>query len=218
MPGENYLQPTRGWSAIGALSTGFVLDQLEVTGNRMNFIILDACRNNPWTRSFRSASRGLARMDAPRGSLVAYSTGPGQVAADGTGVNSPYSLALARVMQMPGVPAEKMFKLVRNLVIDATNGDQTPWEESSLTGEDFYFAPDAPAAGAATPPASVLVEAMRGADTAATTQQETVFWQSIKDANEVEMFEAYLEQYPSGTFAVLARLRVKQFEKSRRLP
>ena len=78
-------------------------------------------------------------MDAPRGSLIAYSTGPGEVAADGTGANSPYTVALARAMQTPGVPAEKMFKLVRDRVIDETNGEQTPWEESSMTGADFFF-------------------------------------------------------------------------------
>ena len=135
--GQNYLIPLGSniekerEVAIKAVSAGFVLKQMEFAGNRMNFVILDACRNNPLSRSFRSADRGLARMDAPRGSLVAYSTGPGEVAADGTGVNSPYTLALARVMQMPGVPAEKMFKLVRDSVMDATSGNQTPWEDWS---------------------------------------------------------------------------------------
>ena len=81
-------------------------------------------------------------MDAPHGTLVAYSTGPGQVAADGTGANSPYTLALAQAMQTPGVPAEQMFKLVRDRVMDETDGEQTPWEESSLTGANFYFTLD----------------------------------------------------------------------------
>ena len=143
--GQNYLIPLNTnikkerEVAIKAVSANFVLGQLEITGNRMNFVIFDACRNNPLTRSFRSASRGLARMDAPRGSLIAYSTGPGEVAADGTGANSPYTVALAQAMQTPGVPAEKMFKLVRDRVIDETNGEQTPWEESSMTGADFFF-------------------------------------------------------------------------------
>ncbi len=93
--GENYLVPLGAdikqerEVAIKAVSASFVLQQMEFAENRMNFVILDACRNNPLTRSFRSATRGLARMDAPRGSLVAYSTGPGSVAADGTGVNAP---------------------------------------------------------------------------------------------------------------------------------
>ena len=130
--GQNYLVPLNTnikkerEVAINAVSAGFILGQMEAADNRMNFIILDACRNNPLTRSFRSANRGLARMDAPRGSLVAYSTGPGEVAADGAGANSPYSLALAQAMQTPGVPAEQMFKLVRDRVIAETNGEQTP--------------------------------------------------------------------------------------------
>jgi len=141
--GQNYLIPLNSVIkkerevAIEAVSASFILKQMEFAGNRMNFVILDACRNNPLTRNFRSATRGLARMDAPHGSLVAYSTGPGEVAADGTGMNSPYTEALVQAIQTPGVPAEKMFKLVRNRVMDATNGEQTPWEESSLTGEDF---------------------------------------------------------------------------------
>ena len=189
--GQNYLIPLNTnikkerEVAVKAVSAGFILGQMEAAGNRMNFIILDACRNNPLTRSFRSASRGLARMDAPRGSLVAYSTGPGEVAADGTGVNSPYTLALTEAMRTPGIPAEQMFKLVRNRVLDETNGEQTPWEESSLTGADFHFSVNV----------SITVEAPAATapsitDTAATTQQESLYWQSIKDANEVEMFEA----------------------------
>ena len=122
------------------MGAGFVLKQMEFAGNRMNFIILDACRNNPLTRSFRSAARGLARMDAPSGSLVAYSTGPGEVALDGEGLNSPYTAALAREMQAPGVPVEQMFKQVRLAVMAQTEDEQVPWESSSLTG-DFFFVP-----------------------------------------------------------------------------
>ena len=94
--GQNYLVPLaaeidkESHVAIEAVSAGWVLGEMEFAGNRMNFVILDACRNNPLSRSFRSATRGLARMDAPRGSIVAYSTAPGQVARDGEGFNSPY--------------------------------------------------------------------------------------------------------------------------------
>ena len=207
MGGQNYLIPLNSNIkkerdvAIGAVSANFVLKNLEITDNRMNFVILDACRNNPLTRSFRSATRGLARMDAPRGSLIAYSTGPGEVAVDGAGANSPYTLALAEAMQTPGIPAEQMFKLVRDRVLDETDGEQTPWEESSLTGADFYFNVDVP----------VTVETPGTAatsDTAAATQQETVFWQSIKDTTEAANFQAYLSQYPEGTFASLAKIRL----------
>ncbi len=102
--GQNYLIPLNTSIelerevAIKAVSAGFVLEQMEFAGNRMNFVILDACRNNPLTRRFRSETRGLARMDAPHGSLVAYSTAPGQVARDGNLANSPYTTALAAEM------------------------------------------------------------------------------------------------------------------------
>ncbi len=203
--GQNYLIPLNSHIekerevAIKAVSANFVLKQMEFAGNRINFVILDACRNNPLSRSFRSADRGLARMDAPRGSLVAYSTGPGEVAADGMGVNSPYTLALARVMQVPGVPAEKMFKLVRDSVMDATSGDQTPWEESSLTGDDFYFAVAA----------QITVEAPTTAESSFDERQlDLSFWNSIKSSNNSEMYEEYLAQFPDGTFAGLAKLKL----------
>ncbi len=143
--GQNYLIPLNAQTkrerhvAIEAVGASWVLGQMEFAGNRVNFVILDACRNNPLTRGFRSQLRGLAKMNAPTGSLVAYSTGPGDVAVDGEGVNSPYTLALSQVMQRPGLPAEKVFKLVRDAVREETKGEQTPWEESSMTGADFYF-------------------------------------------------------------------------------
>ena len=130
------------------------------------------------------------------------------MAADGTGVNSPYTLALTEAMRTPGIPAEKMFKLARDRVLEETGGDQTPWEESSLTGADFYFNPANATATTASPGASTAA-ALRAEELGA----ERDFWQSIKESNEPATFEAYLEQYPSGTFAILARLRVKQFEK-----
>ena len=108
--------------------------------NRLNILILDACRNNPFARSFRSASRGLAFVQAPKGILIAYATAPGDVAADGGRQNSPYTAALAKRLKTPGVPIEKMFKAVRRDVQAATGGKQTPWESSSLTGE-FSFTP-----------------------------------------------------------------------------
>lgn len=206
--GQNYLIPLNSnikkerEVAVEAVSANFILGQMEVADNRMNFIILDACRNNPLTRSFRSATRGLARMNAPKGSLVAYATGPGEVAADGTGANSPYTLALVEALQVRGIPAEKMFKRVREMVMAATKGEQTPWEESSLTGTDFYFVIEE----------SDTVETTKAPPTTAPSgfderQMELTFWQSIKDSSDPLMFEAYLRNYPNGTFADIARLK-----------
>ena len=105
--GENYFIPLKTEIVqerevpVKAVSGSFVLQQMEFAGNRMNFVILDACRNNPFPASTRAATRGLAKMEAPTGSLVAYSTAPGEVAADGMGNNSPYVLALTEAMQTP---------------------------------------------------------------------------------------------------------------------
>ena len=108
--------------------------------NDLNIVILDACRDNPYSRSFRSGSNGLARMDAPKGTLIAYSTSPGNLAADGTGRNSPYAASLLRNIDVPGLPIEQVFKRTRSDLDKLTNGMQIPWEATSLTG-DFYFSP-----------------------------------------------------------------------------
>ena len=112
--GQNYLVPIDAaitkerHVAIEAVSAEWVLGQMKFAGNAMNFVVLDACRNNPLTRSFRSATRGLAQMDSVRGSLIAYSTSPGGVAVDGEGVNSPYSAALARELKIsPACPSNR---------------------------------------------------------------------------------------------------------------
>ena len=107
---------------------------------RVNIVILDACRNNEFARSWRSSSQGLSRMDAPTGTFVAFSTAPGRVALDGAKGqrNSPFTKNLLRAIQTPDVPIELMFKEVRRLVVDETKSAQVPWENSSLVG-DFVF-------------------------------------------------------------------------------
>ena len=104
----------------------------------MNILIVDACRDDPFGRSFRSTSRGLAQMDAPRGTIIAYATSPGKVASDGDGRNSPYTKNLVKAMQQPNKPIEQVFKEVRRAVQEETKNQQTPWENTSLSG-DFYF-------------------------------------------------------------------------------
>ena len=123
---------------IEAVSASSILKQMEFARNGLNIVILDACRNNPYGRSFRSASKGLARMDAPVGSIVAYATSPGNVAYDGSGNNSPYTKALAEAMLEEGLKIEELLKRVRILVAEDTNNKQIPWESSSLIG-DFSF-------------------------------------------------------------------------------
>jgi formylglycine-generating enzyme required for sulfatase activity len=142
--GRNYLIPTRASIEreadvdIEAVSADWVISEMRAAGNALNIIVLDACRNNPFTRSLRGADRGLATMDAPAGILIAYSTAPGSVAEDGGGRNSPYTTQLTRAMH-EHLPVEQVFKHVRVGVMGATSARQVPWEASSLVGEDFCF-------------------------------------------------------------------------------
>lgn len=143
--GINYLVPlnmnVQGESDVQyeAVDAGKVLAKMEDAGNRMNVVILDACRNNPFKRSFRSSGSGLAQMDAPTGSFIAFATSPGRVAYDGKGSNSPYVTHMIDNMGRKGLTIEQFFKQVRRGVMKDTERKQVPWESSSLVG-DFYFA------------------------------------------------------------------------------
>lgn len=143
--GINYLLPVEAkiYAAdeikYKAVPAEMVLDKMEQAGSRVNIVILDACRNNPF-RGFRSLSRGLASMTAPRGSYIAYSTAPGNVAFDGSEAdrNSPYTKHLIRNIREPNMKIEDVFKKARIGVMSETGSKQIPWESSSLTG-DFFF-------------------------------------------------------------------------------
>jgi uncharacterized caspase-like protein len=108
--------------------------------DRVNIVILDACRDNNLIGGRRSLGRGLGKMDAPSGTFLAYSTAPGKVAADGGRGerNSPFTKHLIRAMQQTNQPIEEVFKEVRRNVGKETNGAQVPWESTSLTGV-LYF-------------------------------------------------------------------------------
>ncbi len=143
---QNYLIPigseieSEGDVKFEAVNAGLVLAKMEDARNDLNIVILDACRNNPFERSFRSSYSGLAPMDAPKGSLVAYSTAPGSVAADGDGRNGIYTSYFLENIRKPGLTVEQVLKNVRVAVVSETSSKQIPWEASSLMG-DFYFRP-----------------------------------------------------------------------------
>ena len=142
--GENYLVPvsaniqTESDVRFTCLPAGMVLGKMEDARNDLNIIILDACRNNPFARSFRNAEQGLAKMDAPTGSLISYATAPGSVASDGAGRNGLFTQHLLRNMATPGLPITEVFMRVRQNVVAETKRQQVPWEASSLIGQ-FYF-------------------------------------------------------------------------------
>ena len=143
--GRNYLIPVdadiqaEDEVKFFAVDVGLMLSKMDTAGNRINIVILDSCRDNPFKRSFRSFSRGLVAVDAPRGSLIIYATSPGGVSADGEGRNGVFTGALLNHIKTPDVDVEVMLKEVRGEVMAATGGEQTPWSTSSLSGT-FYFA------------------------------------------------------------------------------
>lgn len=197
--GKNYLIPVdaqiQSEASIRAetVDVDGVLDQLTVSS--LNIVILDACRNNPFERRFRSIGGGLAQMDAPKGSLIAYATAPGKTAADGDSRNGLYTQELLKHIQTPDLPLEAVFKRVRVGVMTASGEVQTPWETSSLTGE-FFFRSVAGASPAATQQLVVPVDP----DTA-----EVSFWRSVERSTDISDFEAYLRSYPNGRYATLAK-------------
>ena len=142
--GKNFLVPVDADIQLeeevpySTIDVNLVLDKMEIGKSGVNIVILDACRNNPFSRRFRSAATGLAQMDAPIGTLIAFATAPGSVAQDGTGENGVYTRHLLQNMPMPGLPVEQMFKRVRIGVAKDTQETQIPWESSSMKG-DFVF-------------------------------------------------------------------------------
>ena len=145
--GRNYLIPidaqlkNKKQVEYDGIDAERILMNMEDSGSRVNIVILDACRDNPFERSWSRGikkKKGLAQMNAPHGSLIAYSTSPGSTAADGEGMNGLYTSALLKYIRTPNLSIESVFKKVRTTVMARSDGAQTPWELSSLTG-DFYF-------------------------------------------------------------------------------
>ena len=153
--GENYLIPvgakidSEEYVEYESVRAGRIVAKMESARNFMNILILDACRNNPYARSFRSASQGLATLVAPVGTFIAYATGPGSVASDGSekSANGLYTGELIRHMRSPGLGIEEVFKRVRAAVYKKSKGKQTPWETMSLMPGAFYFVPPLQGAG-----------------------------------------------------------------------
>jgi Caspase domain len=142
--GENYLIPidadlqSEDEVGVQTIDVNAFLETMESAKSPFNIIVLDACRNNPLS-AHRGSGGGLAPVTAPKGSFVAYSTAPGKVALDGDGIaDSPYTLALAQTLVVPGIKLEDVFKKTRELVLASTGGEQVPFESTNITG-DFYF-------------------------------------------------------------------------------
>jgi len=160
--GNNYLLPvdvtigTEREIQERSFSLAGLLNKTREMSDVTNIVVLDACRNNPFSQydlnKGRSANpggnkikmpeldTGLSKLDAPPNTLIAFATAPGHIARDGKGRNSPYTAKLIRSMMRSGLSINEVFRQVRQDVLQLTGGEQVPWETSSLI-DDFYFKP-----------------------------------------------------------------------------
>jgi hypothetical protein len=216
--GANYLVPVNANPTREAdvdfqmLDAGLVLRQMEGSGTRLNLVMLDACRNNPFGgRGLRSSSSGLAQMQAPEGTLISYATQPGNVAQDGTDGNSPYTRAVAATIKTTGLDIFQTFNEVGRSVKRATGNAQQPWLASSPIEGNFYFAPLAASASASADPASTskpvpLPSAGPVSDPAAE------IWDEAKDTKSATVLKKLIELHPNTIYAELARERLEKLE------
>lgn len=149
--GRNYLMPVdadiqrEDEVAFAAMELGAVMEKLDTAKNPVNIVILDACRNNPFGNRLQPSAKGLAQVDAPPGTLIAFSTAPGSTAADGTGRNGLYTKHLKENIDRPGLAVEEVFKATRAAVRAESKNTQIPWESTSLESAFvFRAAPPAP--------------------------------------------------------------------------
>jgi len=198
--GSNFLvpvgaNPTREADVdFQMVDVNLVLRQMDGSGTRLNLVVLDACRNNPFGgRGLRSADGGLAQMRAPEGTLISFATQPGNVALDGDG-NSPFTKALAATIRKPGLDIFQTFNEVGLTVKRATGGAQQPWVSSSPIDGDFYFA------------APVPVPA--GPDDA------TQAWAATRDSTSIAVLDAFIRQYGNSIYAPFARARRDELQTS----
>jgi hypothetical protein len=209
--GRNWLLPVSAHPKAArdlpfeALDLGLIFDQLDGVA-RVSLFILDACRDSPFRLQLAQNSRGVTSagmraQQAASGSLIAYATAPGTEAADGNGPHSPFTAALLKHIETPGLTVQQVLNAVRGDVKAATHGQQIPWESSALEG-DFYFAPVAGAPRIANGPShSATVTPPSGAWPAA----EDLFFKSIMESRRPEELRAFLERFPNGTYAPLVR-------------
>jgi len=197
-----------------AINVDTTLEQ-TMADAKVKLVFLDACRDNPFagkikpnsaTRSL-SVQSGLAEMKSGEGTLIAFATGPGQTALDGeVGTNSPFTRALMANITQPGVEIQQAMTKVRAQVNEETSKNQLPWGHTNLTGTVFLNPAAAPAPAVAADSSAAPVA------TGAASEVELEFWRSIKDSNKTEELNAYLTNYPNGTFKPLALTRIAELQ------
>lgn len=217
--GANYLVPINANPTREAdvdfqmVDVNLVMNQMQGSGTRLNLVILDACRNNPFGgRGLRSSEGGLAQMRAPEGTLVSYATQPGNVAQDGSDGHSPYTKALAGTIKRGGLDLFETFNEVGLSVKRSTGGSQQPWVSSSPIDGKFYFTSPPAAIASASPSStgsgSAAMSAVPVAPQSVDTRTlERDVWEAIKGSTKSEVFDKFLHDFPNGVFAGAAHER-----------
>jgi hypothetical protein len=220
--GQNYLVPidaqlaSEGDVDFEGLPLALVLKQMEREA-KTSIVLLDACRDNPLARNLARSmgtrggqiGQGLAEVKAGVGTLIGFSTQPGNVALDGEGRNSPYAGALVKHVSEAGKDVSAILVAVRNDVLQATGGRQVPWEHTSLTGQVYLQPASAPqAAGPAAP--APLASGAPDYD----KEMEIALWNAVKDSKSPAVLQTYLDRFPTGTFAGLARVLIAQLKQA----
>ena len=214
--GQNYLIPIGAEIEIevdfgtDAVPADWVLSRMGAARNRLNMVILDACRDNPFQATVRGESPGLAPMNAPSGTLIAYAAAPKQLAKDGEGKNSPYTEQLAKFLVEPGLKVEDVFKRVRVAVEAMTNEEQTPWENSSLRG-DFYFV-----AKVEKPPPKPAPKTVVKTEPSELTVQQLAAraYEAAERVNTIFSYRLFVEQHPDTLYAKLAGEQIRKLERA----
>ncbi len=212
--GRNWLVPvgavvnTEADAEDETVRADYVLEVMDLARNQLNIVILDACRNNPFTRSFRSVQRGLAPVQAPSNSVVAYSTAPGAVAADGAGANSPYARALAAEISSGSDPIQTLMVKVTARVKVETGSTQRPFVSSSLDRDDFRFRALAarPAGPAATGPSSSRAPVPED-------EVEIEAWRKLGPNSSLAEWEAFYSTFPNGRYARMAQAKITELRR-----
>jgi hypothetical protein len=180
-----------------------VMTTFKSAGNRMNIVVLDACRDDPFANGKTSSGKGLAPLDAPTGTFLAYATAPGNVAQDGTGKNGLYTGFLLQELQKPNASIENVFKRVRFAVRKASDGAQIPWETTSLE-DDFVFN-------------SGIKKVVKLTEDQKEKQfdVEKAEWDKIKDSKSADPFYAFVQKYPTGQLSQSAMNAIERLNEAK---
>jgi len=214
--GNNYLVPTGGVIEseadvpYEAVRADRVLEQMKRAGNRLNMVFLDACRDNPFESGFRSsAGKGLVQMKAAKGSLIAYATAPGSVAADGgKGRNGLYTRYLLEYLSQSGLTVEEMLKKVRLAVSRETGDKQIPWESSSLIGDFYFNSGDKVSQNNDTVPVP-----SKEKKPAYSVNADEELWRAVNESGKLSDYEYFLKEYPNSPFVRTAKFKARKLRE-----